>query len=210
MKRVFSIVVITLSFSFFVNAQQSKPQRVVAECTVDYSVTLSSDNDESLKATSKTVYIKGLHSRVDWKSDAFTQSVIYEKTSGSAVILREIGNNKLMTKLNSDGWKSQNAKYEGATLAYDTIKKTILGYECKKAILTLKDGTVINIFYASNIVPSVKEFEYQFKDIPGFVLEYDSQEAEGKKVKYTAIKINLNPVLASKFDIPTSGYRVIN
>lgn len=210
MKQVFSLALITLFFSFFANAQQSKPQRIVAECTVDYSVTLSSDNDESLKSTSKTVYIKGLHSRVDWKSDAFTQSVIYEKTSGSAVILREIGNNKLMTKLSSDNWKSQNAKYENATLAYDTTKKTILGYECKKAILTLKDGTIINLFYASNIAPSVREFEYQFKDIPGFVLEYDSQETEGKKVKYTAIKINLNPVLASKFDVPTSGYRVVN
>jgi hypothetical protein len=60
------------------------------------------------------------------------------------------------------------------------------------------------------IVPSVKEFEYQFKDVPGFVLEFESQEADGKKIKYTATKINLSPVQASRFDVPTSGYRLLN
>ena len=76
--------------------------------------------------------------------------------------------------------------------------------------MQLKDGSSFAIYYATAIVPSVKEFEYQFKDIPGFVLEYESQEADNKKIKYTATKINLSPVTASKFDIPTSGYRLLN
>jgi hypothetical protein len=66
------------------------------------------------------------------------------------------------------------------------------------------------LYYATNIAPSVKEFEYQFKDVPGFVLEYESQEQEGKKVRYVANKINLSPVLSTKFDIPVSGYRILN
>jgi hypothetical protein len=97
----------------------------------------------------------------------------------------------------------------------DTVKmnsetKTILGYACKKGILQLKDGNSFIIYYATSITPSVKEFEYQFKDIPGFVLEYESQEQEGKKVKYVANKINLSPILANKFEIPVSGYRILN
>ena len=88
--------------------------------------------------------------------------------------------------------------------------KTILGYECKKAVLELKDGSTFTLYYATNIVPSVKEFEYQFKDIPGFVLEFESQETDSKKIKYTATKINLSPVQASRFDLPTSGYRILN
>lgn len=76
--------------------------------------------------------------------------------------------------------------------------------------MQLKDGTVFTLYYASAIIPSVKEFEYQFKDIPGFVLEFESQEAEGKKIRYTAAKINLSPVQASRFDIPVSGYRLLN
>ena len=107
-------------------------------------------------------------------------------------------------------WKAENKKFDGATVTKVEESKTILGYECKKAILKLVDGNTFTLYYANNITPSVKEFEYQFKDIPGFVLEYESQEQNGKKVKYTAIKINLSPVQASRFEIPTSGYRILN
>ncbi len=207
MKKILSIVSLLFSTILFA---QNKPQRVVAECTVDYSISIGGENADVAKASSKTVYIKGVHSRVDWVSTAFTQTVLYDKAEGNAVILREIGNNKLMTKLDNAAWKNQNKQFDGSSITLDTATKIILGYECKKAILTLKSGTVVNLFYAVNIIPSVKEFEYQFKDVPGFVLEYESVESDGKKVKYTATKINLNPVVASKFEVPTSGYRIVN
>ena len=115
-----------------------------------------------------------------------------------------------MTKLDNARWKEENRKYDGMTVVLSAETKTILGYECKKALMQLKDGTVFTLYYATAIIPSVKEFEYQFKDIPGFVLEFESQEAEGKKIRYTATKINLSPVQASRFDIPVSGYRILN
>jgi len=194
------------------NAQQ---QRIVAECTVTYSISAdvtSNDKEtvESLKASSKTVYIKANQSRVDLSSPSFSQSLFYDKNTGNAVILREIGNNKFISKLDNAKWKAENNKFDGAVVTNSSETKTILGYECKKASLQLKDGNSFVIYYAMNILPSVKEFEYQFKDVPGFVLEYEAQELGGKKIKYTATKINLSPVLASKFDVPTSGYRVLN
>ena len=196
----------------FVNAQQ----RVVADCSITYAISTeegSADKNitESLKASTKTVYIKGNDSRTDLVSPSFTQSLLYNKTTGNAVILREFGNNKFMTKLDSKKWAEENKRYEGMTVSLaNTETKTILGYECKKATIQLKDGTSFTLYYAANIVPSVKEFEYQFKDIPGFVLEFESQEADSKKIKYTATKINISPVNASRFDIPTSGYRLLN
>ena len=203
--------------SFFIQVTvASAQQRMVAECAITYSIAAeegNADKDvvESLKASTKTVYIKGNDSRTDLISPSFKQSVLYNKNTRSAVILRELGNNKFMTKLDNSQWASENKRYEGMTVSLaGNETKTILGYECKKAVLQLKDGSVFTIFYATNIIPSVKEFEYQFKDIPGFVLEYESQEAESKKIKYTAVKINLSPVQASRFDIPTSGYRLLN
>ena len=88
--------------------------------------------------------------------------------------------------------------------------KIILGYDCKKAVISLKDGSVYTLFYATSITPSVKEFEYPFRDLPGFVLEYQIKEFGESIVNYKAVKINLSPVQASKFDIPTSGYRILN
>lgn len=211
--KLFTLLLLAVSISF----TQVQAQRVIADCSISYSISTeegSADKDkdvtESLKASTKNVYIKGNDSRTDLVSPSFTQSLIYNKSTGSAVILREFGNNKFMTKLDNARWKEENKKYDGMTVVLSAETKTILGYECKKALMQLKDSTVFTLYYATAIIPSVKEFEYQFKDIPGFVLEFESQEAEGKKIRYTATKINLSPVQASRFDIPVSGYRILN
>lgn len=163
-----------------------------------------------MKATTKTVYIKGVNSRTDLISPSFSQSVIYNKNTATATILRNIGANKFMTKLDQAKWIEEHTRYTNMKLVKSDETKTILGYECRKLTLELSDGTTLTVFYATNISPSVKEFEYQFKDVPGFVLEYESTEGEGRKIKYTAAQINFNPVPASRFDIPVSGYRILN
>jgi GLPGLI family protein len=214
MKKNTLTIIFFLLLAHNINAQSV---RVLAECTITYSVTLIERNDAKIDSTkfgntiSKTVYIKGNQSRVEVLSPTFSQSVIFDKATGNAVILRAIGNNKFITKLDNIKWKAQNNKFEGSTLSIISNEtKTILGYECKKAKIQLKDGNSFTLYFAANIVPSVKEFEYQFKEVPGFVLEYESQDVNGQLVKYTATKINLNPVSLTKFDIPTNGYRILN
>lgn len=190
--------------------------RVVAECTVTYAIKVNNEDafDKDalalLKQSVKTVYIKGNHSRSDLISPSFSQSFIYNKASGDAAILREIGANKFLTKMNAAEWAKQNDKFSDLTIQYTDERKVILGYDCKKAIIQLKDGSTFSVFYAANIVPSVKEFEYQFKEIPGFVLEYEARDGYTQKIIYTATKINLNPVPGGRFDIPTTGYRLLN
>lgn len=209
--RVYIPLIGLLLLSFVPYAQQ----RVVADCTVTYRVNLEEkggdkDVTESFGATTKTVYIRGNNSRVDLVSPAFKQSLLYDKTVAGAVILREFGNNKLMTKLNHDQWIAANKMYDSMTIVYSGETKNILGYECKKAVLRLKNGATFSLYYAANIVPSVREFQYEFKDIPGFVLQYESVEGENKKITYTATKINISPVPVSKFEVPSAGYRIIN
>ena len=211
MKLISGLLFACICFTQYGYAQQ----RVVAECTVTYQISLEDSNLNkdvklALQNSSKIVYIKGNDSRVDLNSPSLLQSVIYDKTNGSAVILREFGSNKFMTKLTSNEWRLANKQYDGLTIHFVNESKTILGYECKKAVLILKDSSVFNIYYATTIAPSVREFEYQFKDVPGFVLEFDVKEQGASIVRYKATKINLSPVQASKFDIPTSGYRLLN
>lgn len=210
--RCFLNIVISLFFLSSAFAQT----RVVAECTVVYGITITNENQTDkealaqLKLSSKTAYIKGNHSRVDLNSPSFTQSLIYNKATGNAVILREIGTNKFLTKLDSKDWVKQNEKFNGMIITYKSDTKKILGYDCKKALIQLADGSTFSVFYTTAVAPSVKEFEYQFKDIPGFVLEYEAMDGYTEKITYTANKISLSPVHASKFDIPTSGYRLLN
>jgi len=204
MKKVISFFGLLLFVIVQINAQQ----RTVAECVVNYAVVADSNADMS--HTTKIVYIKGNDCRTDIISPSFTQTIFYDKTTGNAVVLREFGNNKVMTKLSKTQWIEKNKKYDGAAITMVGDTKNILGYECKKAIIQTSDGNSITVFYATLISPSVKEFEYQFKDIPGFVLEYEEVREGNKRIKYVATKINLSPVQISKFDVPSSGYRLLN
>lgn len=190
-------------------------QRVIAECTVTYAISVDSTFKDNalagnLKSATKTVFIKGNNCRTDLVSTAFTQSIFFDKTKGTATILRELGSNKFITKLDSAQWLLQKHEFDSMTITITKDTKKIVGYDCKKALLQLKNGKVYELYFTPSLLPSVREFEYEFKDIPGFVLAYQVLSADGKKINYTATKFNINPVQASKFDIPSSGYRLLN
>jgi len=186
-------------------------QRIVAECTVVYKVESQDAADASMrqKAT-KTVYIKSNNARIDLVAPSYTQSTIYNKTTATASVLRSFGEDKYMTPLNTKQWRSINAALDSIQIQITSDSATILDYSCKKAVLKLKDGTLVTVYFTAAIIPSVREYEYMFKDIPGFVLGYEMIDAAGIKTAFRATQINLyNPVSASKFDIPTKGYRII-
>jgi len=186
-------------------------QRIVAECTVVYKVESQDAADASMrqKAT-KTVYIKSNNARIDLVAPSYTQSTIYNKTTATASVLRSFGEDKYMTPLNTKQWRSINAALDSIQIQITSDSATILDYSCKKAVLKLKDGTLVTVYFTAAIIPSVRDYEYMFKDIPGFVLGYEMIDAAGIKTAFRATQINLyNPVSASKFDIPTKGYRII-
>ena len=189
-------------------------QRVVAECTITYAIAVDSSSAdisfaENLKSATKTVLIKGSNCRVDILSKAFLQSIFYDKAGGGITILREFGNNKFITKLDSAMWRKENLEFDSMTIVITQETKKIIGYDCKKADLKLTNGKTYQVYFVPTLMPSVREFEVEFKNIPGLVLAYFVQSKDGKKINYTATKLNLSPVPASKFDIPTTGYRLL-
>jgi GLPGLI family protein len=187
-------------------------QRIVAECTVVYKVESHDASDGSMrqKAT-KTVYIKSNNARIDLVAPAYAQSTIYNKSTGVATVLRSFGEDKYMTSLNAKQWRKLNMPLDSMQIQLTTDSISVLDYSCKKALLQLKNGTTVTVYYTTVIIPSVRDYEYMFKDIPGFVLGYEMVDDLGVKTIFRATQINLyNPVAASKFDIPTKGYRILS
>lgn len=187
-------------------------QRIVAECTVVYKVESQDASDASMqqKAT-KTVYIKSNNARIDLVAPAYSQTTLFNKTTATATVLRAFGDDKYMTPLNGQQWRKVNAGLDSIQMQITGDSISILDYTCKKALLQLKDGTQVIVFFTPAIIPSVREYEYMFKDIPGFVLGYEMVDDLGVKTIFRATQINLyNPVAASKFDIPTKGYRILS
>ena len=60
---------------------------------------------------------------------------------------------KYISFLNENKRKEKNKRYEGITFAPTAETKTILGYDCKKVVAKLKDGTTYNVFYTTSNHP---------------------------------------------------------
>jgi len=194
-----------ISFLVVVGFAYSQAAKVVGECTVTYTIKIANDTGDA----TKTLYIKGKKTRSEIVSPSFIQTTIYDSKTGEAVILRELNGEKYLSRFNNTQWKEKNKEWEGLTVKLSNDTKTILGYVCKKAIATTKGGKSFVLYYTTGLTPSASENPYQFKNIPGIVLEYESETSEGKSIMFKATKVNLSPVPAAKFVIPESGYRVL-
>lgn len=186
-------------------------QKKVSELTLVYDASISTGSNEPKMAdafdgATTTVYIKGHLSRSEMVSALFSSTTIHDSKTGSAVVLREVSGQKLLIRMTPENWQEKNRRYGGITFVNTNETKTIAGYNCIKAEAKLNDGSTFTVFYTPEIVPENKEYDYHFKNLNGLPLEYEL--TQGKlKIKYTVSRINMNPVPASKFDIPKSGYR---
>lgn len=189
-------------------------QRIMSEGSITYNLSVVTGSKEPeigdiFDGALLNVYMKGNTVLSEMKSVLRNQSIIYNEKSDTAVILRESGDQKFIINLNSADWQHYNRKYEGITYSYTEETKTVAGYSCKKAIGKLKDGITFTVFYTPSIIASAKNYDYQFKDLPGLALEYEVQNGN-LKVKYSASKVSFTPVPQFKFDIPKSGYRILD
>ncbi len=199
--------IISLAFACFVCINSIRAQKKISELTIVYNYTLSTgkQDNSSLSATN-TVYIKGNVSRTEITNSLFSSSTIYDAKTGSAVVLKEINGQKLLIRMSPENWQDKNKRFAGLRFNKAAETKVIAGYNCEKATAATPDGFNITVFYTKDLVPENKDYDPQFKNLEGLPLEYEFVKGN-LEIKYTLSSINLNPVPASKFDIPKSGYR---
>lgn len=197
--------------SFFCFAESIFAQKKVAEMTLVYETSVVTGSNQpkladAFDGATTTVYIKGTMSRSEMTSALASFTSIHDSKTGTAVILQEISGQKLLIRMTADNWKEKNSRYDNISFTNGTETKTIAGYKCIKATATMKDGSSFVVYYTKDIIPENAEYNAEFKTLEGLPLEYELTQGS-LKIKYTVSKINMNPVPASKFDIPKSGYR---
>jgi GLPGLI family protein len=152
------------------------------------------------------VYIKGNQSRTELKSALGNSVTIYDSKAGTGVVLREFGSQKLLIRMNARNWSDKNKKYDGMTFTKTGETKKIAGYNCEQATVKLADGSAFTVFYTTELVLENRDYDAQFKNLPGVALEYESVMGN-LRVRYTANKVSFDPVPVQRFEIPKSGYR---
>jgi GLPGLI family protein len=188
-------------------------QKKISEGVISYDIVINTGSEKPRAAdffdgATSTVYLKGAKSRTEMVSSLGTQSTIIDGTKNMITILKEYGDQKYMIQMTPANWKEANKKSENVQFTFSEESKTILGYKCLKAIGKMADGTTFSVWYTTDLVPENSDFQNVNKALPGLAMEYESKMGN-LKVTYTVSKINLSPVLAAKFDMPKSGYRVM-
>ncbi|HEY4965432.1 MAG TPA: hypothetical protein VII28_03490 [Puia sp.] len=184
-----------------------KAQKRVGDLTLVYNSVITDAQDSNRKISSTTAYyLKGNLSRAEVNSSQFSSVTLYDSKAGTGVILREVNGQKLLIRLNEENWNQKNSRYSGLVFTKTNETKTVAGYFCSQAKAATSGGFEITVFYTRDLIPENKTYDPQFKNLDGLPLEYELRKGN-VHIRYTLASVNLNPVPASKFDIPTSGYR---
>lgn len=194
-------------------AISSNAQKSLSEGSLVYTISVETGSAEPkmadmLDGATTTVYLKGNMSRTEMVSGLGTEATIHNAATGNGVILKEYSGQKLMITLSPQDWQKNNKKYEGITFENTGETSIIDGFNCQKAVAKLKDGSTFTVFYTPDVTLPNKNYDYQFKTLPGLPVQYEMQSAK-MNFKFTLSKINYDNVPASKFEIPKSGYRIM-
>ncbi|HET7003254.1 MAG TPA: hypothetical protein VFI33_18150 [Puia sp.] len=182
-------------------------QKRLGDLTLVYNSTITNTQDTSRKISSTTsFFIKGNLSRSEVASNLFSSVTIYDSKNGSGVLLKEVNGQKLLIRMNEENWNQKNRRYANLNFTKTNESKSIAGYFCSQAKASTTDGFDITVFYTRDLIPENKLYDPPFKNLDGLPLEYELTKGN-LHIKYSLVSISLNPVPASKFDIPTSGYR---
>ena len=188
-------------------------QKTISEGTMVYNIVIQTGNKEpqmadALDGAVTTVSVKGGLTRTDMVSALGSETTIHDTKTGTAVILKEYSGQKLMYTLTKENWASKNKKYQGLVFNITDETATIAGYKCKKAVATLQDGSTFWVFFSPDLIVLNKDYDQTFKSLPGLALQYEYESGK-LKFKYTVSQVDFSPVPLSKFEIPKSGYRLM-
>ncbi len=188
-------------------------QKKFSEGSIVYNVVVNTNDPnpklaDGFDGATNTIYIKGKLTRSELVSVFGTQSTIIDGRTGNVDVLKEYGEKKYRISMTPSDWIEANQKYDSVTFTYQDEYKIIAGYNCRKAIGKLKNGESFIVYYTTELIPENQNFQYSNRTLPGLALEYESNLGKNKVI-FSASKISFDPVPASKFDLPKTGFRIM-
>lgn len=169
------------------------------------------DEQKAMMPKEMIMYCKGVNSRVEMAMGmGMTQTTISDGKKKEAITLMDIMGNKTAIKSTEEDMKKKTGESAPVVKLLDETK-TVAGYKCKKAIITIKDkkeGEItMPVWYTEEITTYNSQWASQYKGIKGMMMEYEIK-ASGMTMKMTAKSVTKEAVSDAKFTIP-EGYKVM-
>jgi hypothetical protein len=175
------------------------------DLTVSYALTMLTKRSntgigETYSGGIETIFLQRNNERLRLASLMRIQSIVLSGDSGHIILLNESTNKKTKRILTSRQWSANNLQYAGATYDLTPDTTTILGYTCKKALISLNNGRQIIAWYTPAIKNPILALEPAFSGVPGLVLRYE-YTCRKKTLRYSATSISRQPIDPSIFAI---------
>jgi len=194
---------------FFFAFAPSIAQKRFSEGTIVFKVSTFVDGIMIADEATAVQMTKGGHLRSEMSSSIGKTITIFDTREGKGAVMRELGSQKILIPLNRENWAETNAKFQNLDYVFSKDSMELIGFKCSKANAILKDSTFIGVFFTREISTENPEIDVQFGALPGMALQF-SYTKGNTMVVYTATSINFDPVPIQKFDVPSSGYRVLS
>jgi|SRR5690554_1031580 len=153
---------------------------------ISYDVKLSSDNPQMTAYISQMensmleIYFVGDKSRTDfYMGEMSTTNTVSSKDNDTTLVLLDnMFMGKVALKVTEDETEDNEMMNASKVRSVEIVEgesKEIIGYKCKKAIVTFENDFVSEVWYTEDIVPGLRGGQFLFDEIKGLPLEMNSK-----------------------------------
>jgi len=201
-----------LILSMIALAGMMASQAQVKEGSITYSVNfegLPAEYASMMKGSEMKVSFKDKKSRAEFITP-MSSNTTFSDDNGSITLIEAMGE-KSFYKMSKADMEKENKKNPDPKITYTDEKKTIAGYECKKAVIETKnekgEAQKVDVWYTDKIQSSSSagRSASQFKGLKGAPLEF-SMNGGQFKMQMSATSVSTAPIADSKFVANTDGY----
>ena len=179
---------------------------------ITYKITVEgsgvTDEMKNMMPKTMTMTIMGNKARSEMVMSMGKTISITDGDTKETITLMDMMGQKIAIKSNYDEIKADLEKSSKVKVEITSETKDILGYVCKKAIVTnLEDDSEIYVYYTEELGSSALNFDNpQFKVINGVMMEFEIPN-EQFTMKFSAVSVEKKSVSESEFTIP-EGYQI--
>ncbi len=165
----------------------------------------------SLFPKALTVMIKGARSRTDILTGGGDRVELTDHQEKTKIKLLNMMGQKYAITYTADDIARETAKEPPVKVELSNETKTIAGYLCKHAMITVNDISgkyLIEVYYNSELGGKQANFDKGlYKDIDGVLMEFSMKTSE-MVMRFTATSVEKKAISSKEFDIP-ADYMVI-
>jgi GLPGLI family protein len=199
-----------LAAVFVISAFQASAKEFKGVITYKITIEGSGVTDEMKTMMPKTMVmsIKGNKSRNEMSMSMGKTVTISDGDAKTSITLLDMMGQKIAIQSTPEDIQSEMDKGPKTNVNITGETKDILGYTCKKAVITFEgEETEIIVYFTEELGTKELNFDNpQFKDINGVMLEFEMPN-EQFSMKFNAVSVEKKNIEDTEFAIP-EGYQI--